>query len=257
MVELFLAELKRSWIQFKRYPIEALSGIIIFAAVFYGLFLSAKYIAGPGLQFGDRLDSIIVGYVLWTLSTFILFDIAGNLQSEAQTGTLEQLFISPFNIRCVLLFRAITNLLIQFLIIIAILVIIMVLTRRWLAFPVTLLFPLVTLILAGYGLSFALGSLALILKRVQQLLGIFQFVLLFMLTVPTETWNGSLKALGYALPMSISAGLLRDVMARQQALNLPTLGLAILNGVSYFAIGLVLFRWAEQETKRRGKLGGY
>lgn len=257
MVELFLAELKRSWIQFKRYPTEAISGIIIFAAVFYGLFLSAKYIAGPGLQFGDRLDSIIVGYVLWTLATFIMVDIAGTLQNEAQTGTLEQLFISPFNIRRILLFRAIASLLIQFFIIVAILVIIMALTGRWLAFPITLLFPLVTLILSGYGLSFAMGSLALILKRVQQLLGISQFVLLFLLTIPTETWEGPLKALGYVLPMSISAGLLRDVMARQQALDLPTLGLAILNGVIYFAIGLFLFRWAERETKRRGRLGGY
>lgn len=256
MIELFLAELKRSWIQFKRYPTEAISGIVIFAAIFYGLFLSAKYVAGPGLQFGDRLDSIIVGYVLWTLSTFILFDVAGNLQNEAQTGTLEQLFISPFNIRCILLFRAIASLLIQFFIIITILVIIMALTGRWLAFPITLLFPLVTLILSGYGLSFALGSLALILKRVQQLLGISQFVLLFLLTVPTETW-GSLKALGYIFPMSISAGLLRDLMARQHALDLPTLGLAVLNGVVYFAIGLALFQWAERETKRRGKLGGY
>lgn len=257
MVELFLAELKRSWIQFKRYPTEAISGIIIFAAVFYGLFLSAKYVAGPGLQLGDRLDSIIVGYVLWTLATFILFDVAGTLQNEAQTGTLEQLFISPFNIRRVLLFRAIASLLIQFLIIAVILLIIMVLTGRWLSFPITLVFPLSTLILSGYGLSFALGSLALVLKRVQQLLGISQFVLLFLLTVPIETWVGFLKGSGYFLPMSISAGLLRDVMARQQALDLATLGFAFLNGVVYFTIGITLFRWAERETKRRGRISGY
>lgn len=257
MIELFLAELKRSWIQFKRYPVEAITGIIIFAAVFYGLFISAKYIAGPGLQLGDRLDSIIVGYVLWTLATFILFDVAGTLQSEAQTGTLEQLFISPFNIRRVLLFRAIASLMIQFLLIAIILLIIMGLTGRWLAFPITLIFPLITLILSGYGLSFTLGSLALVLKRVQQLLGISQFVLLFLLTVPTETWTGLLKVIGYFLPMSVSAGLLRDVMARQQALDLPTLGFALLNGIIYFTIGITLFRWAERQTKRRGKLSGY
>jgi ABC-2 type transport system permease protein len=257
VVELFLAELKRSWIQFKRYPAEAISGIIIFAAVFYGLFLSASYIAGPGLQLGDRLDSIIVGYVLWTLATFILFDVAGTIQNEAQTGTLEQIFITPFSTRRVLLFRAIASLLIQLILIMVILLIIMALTGRWLSFPITLLFPLVTLILAGYGLSFTLGSLALVLKRVQQLLGISQFVLLFLLTVPTETWTGSLKAIGYLLPMTISAGLLRDVMARQQSLDLPTLGFAVLNGIVYFAIGLTFFRWAERETKRRGKLGGY
>jgi ABC-2 type transport system permease protein len=155
------------------------------------------------------------------------------------------------------MFRAISNLLIQLVLIIVILFIIMALTGRWLAFPVTLVLPLLTLILSGFGLSLALGSLALILKRVQQLLGISQFVLLFLLTVPIETWTNSLRALGYLLPMSISAGLLRDLMARNLPLNLPVLGLAFLNGVAYFAIGLLLFQWSERETKQRGKLGGY
>ena len=95
MFELFLAEFKRSWIQFTRYSTEAIGGIIIITAVFYGLFVSARYIAGPNLQFGDRLDTIIIGYVLWTLVIFIMTDIAGNLQSEAQTGTLEQILRGP------------------------------------------------------------------------------------------------------------------------------------------------------------------
>lgn len=257
MGELFLAELKRNWIEFKRYPAESISGIIIFAAVFYGLFLSATYVAGPGLKLGDRLDSVIVGYVLWTLATFILFGIAGTLQNEAQTGTLEQIFLTPFSPRIVLLFRAIASLLIQFILIAIILVIIMLITGRWLAFPLTLIFPLITLILAGYGVAFTLGSLSLLLKRVQQILGIFQFVLLFLLTVPIEAWTPPLKLLGYCLPMAISAGLLRDIMARQQALDWPVLGIALLNGLAYLAIGLALFHWAERETKRRGKLGGY
>jgi ABC-2 type transport system permease protein len=66
MLELFLAEFRRSWIQFIRYPVEAIGGIVITTSIFYGLFLSARYIAGPSLQFGDRLDAIVVGYTLWS-----------------------------------------------------------------------------------------------------------------------------------------------------------------------------------------------
>jgi ABC-2 type transport system permease protein len=50
--------------------------------VFYGLFVSAQYIAGPGFAFGDRLDAVVVGYVVWTLILFINNDIAINLQLE-------------------------------------------------------------------------------------------------------------------------------------------------------------------------------
>ena len=96
MIELFLAELRRRWIEFRRYPVEAIAGIFIFTAIFYGLFLSARYIAGPSFQLGDRLDSIIIGYVLWALVSFIQASIAGELQREAQTGTLEQLFLSRY-----------------------------------------------------------------------------------------------------------------------------------------------------------------
>ena len=96
MMDLLYAEFKRTWIQLIRYPTEIISGIIITAAVFYGLFVSAQYIAGPGFAFGDRLDAVVVGYVVWTLILFINNDIAINLQLEAQTGTLEQIFLSPF-----------------------------------------------------------------------------------------------------------------------------------------------------------------
>lgn len=110
MLFLFWAEFKRSWIQLLRYSSEVIGGIIGTTIIFYGLFLSARYIAGPGFQFGDRLDAIIVGYVLWALMLFILGDIAGGLQQEARTGTLEQLFLSPYSAPQVFLMRAFASL---------------------------------------------------------------------------------------------------------------------------------------------------
>jgi ABC-2 type transport system permease protein len=92
MIDLLHVELKRTWIQFIRYPAEVVAGLIITTSVFYGLFLSARYMAGPSFAFGDRLDAVVVGYVLWSLNLYIINDIAIGLQSEAQTGTLEQVF---------------------------------------------------------------------------------------------------------------------------------------------------------------------
>lgn len=255
--DLFLAEFKRGWIQFIRYPAEAIGGVFIITAVFYGLFLSAQYIAGPGLNFGSRLDSIIVGYILWTLVTFVFFDISGNIQNESQTGTLEQLFISPFSAPLVFLTRAIADLFSQALLLIVILLLLMTLTGRWLSFPPILVLPLLTVLMGAYGLSFMMGSLALLFKRIQQLIAIVQFTLLFLLTAPMEEWTGLGKAIGYCLPMGIGAGLLRNLMARQQGLDWQLLGLAVVNGAVYLAIGLSLFCWAERSTKRRGTLGGY
>lgn len=257
MLELFLAEFRRSWIQFIRYPVEAIGGVAITTSIFYGLFLSARYIAGPSLQLGDRLDAIVVGYVLWSLVTFIMTDIASGLQYEAQTGTLEQVFLSPFGASIVFVMRALASLVLRLAVNLSILLIIMALTGSRLQFPPILLLPLLAILLGAYGLAFMMGSLALLLKRVQQLLGLFPFALLFLMATPTETWTGSLHLVRWLLPMTAGAGLLRDLMARGKALDFAEFSLALLNGIAYFTIGLLIFRFAEREVKRQGKLGEY
>ena len=257
MLDLFLAEFKRSWIEFIRYPVEAIGGIVIITAVFYGLFLSARYIAGPALQFGDRLDAIVVGYVLWTLVLSIMTDIAFGLQYEAQVGTLEQVFLSTFGALKVFLARAIASLTLRLTLNLSILLIILALTGSRLNFPVSLLLPLSTILLGAYGLAFTIGALALLLKRVGQLLAIFQFALLFLMTAPTETWVGPLQVLRLLLPMTPGAGILRSLMAQGKTLDLTQFILALLNGAAYFALGLVMFHWAERVAKRRGMLSGY
>ncbi|MFM2432512.1 MAG: hypothetical protein RLZZ511_3726 [Cyanobacteriota bacterium] len=257
LIQLFLAELRRSWIQFRRYPAEAIGGIFIITAVFYGLFFSVQYIAGPGLSLGSRLDAIIVGYMLWTMVTFILFDIAGNIQNEAQTGTLEQLFLSAFGAPKLFFVRAIANLTVQSILLGTILGLIMLLTGRLLAFPIGLIVPLISIVFGAYGISFMIGSLTLIFKRVQQLLAIIQFSLLFLLSAPTEEWQGTGKLVSYFLPMAPGAGLLRDLMARQIGLSGERVAIALINGGLYFAIGIAIFRFAEQRAKRQGRLSGY
>jgi ABC-2 type transport system permease protein len=255
-MKLLLAELKRSWIMLRRYAAETIGGIVATTVVFYGLFLSAKYVAG-GVQFGDRLDTIVVGYVLWSLVLFILGDISGGLQQEAQTGTLEQLFLSPFGAPRIFVTRALAGLTTQLLINLTILLIICLLTGTQLSFPPTLVLPLMAVLLGAYGLALAMGSLALLLKRVQQVLAVFNFGLLFVLTVPVESWAGSAKWLGLLMPMTPGAGLLRQLMAQGRSLDSWDLAIAWLNGLAYFSLGLFLFHWAEGEVKRRGRLGGY
>ncbi|MEO8891238.1 MAG: hypothetical protein ABI417_06830 [Coleofasciculaceae cyanobacterium] len=153
--------------------------------------------------------------------------------------------------------RAFASLVLRLAIILIILLIIIALTGSNIKFPPTLLLPLLTVLLGAYGLAFILGSIALLLKQVQQLLGIFQFGLLFLMATPTETWVGSLQIVRWLLPMTGGAGLLRDLMARGEALNWTGFALALLNGVVYFSLGLLVFRFTEKEAKRRGLLGGY
>jgi len=257
MLELFLAELRRQWIQQRRFALDAIAGVLGIAIAFYGLFLTTKYVAGPAAQFGDRLDAIVVGYALWTLVTFIIADIAGGLQQEAFTGTLEQIFLSPISPAKILLVRELARLTVTLLQILGILLILMLVTGRFLTFSPLLLLPLVTVILGAFGIAFAMGSLALLIKQVQQILGFLPFGLFLAMLVPVETWDFPARFFGWLLPMTPGAGVLRELMARNQGLNWGHLAIAFLNGGVYFAIGLLLFKQAEHIAKQRGRLGGY
>jgi ABC-2 type transport system permease protein len=196
MFELFLGELRRNWIHFRRYPFDSLSLIIVTTVVFCGLFLSARYIAGDAFKLGERLDLAIIGYVLWTLVLYILSDISSGIQWGAQTGTLEQLFLSRFGAIKVFLMRSLAELTIHLLIILGSLLAIMLFTGSRLSFPPVFLLPLVAVLLGAYGIAFTLGALALLLKRVQNLFSIIQFLPLFLLSTPIETWTPPLNILG-------------------------------------------------------------
>ncbi|MDX2229131.1 MAG: ABC transporter permease [Leptolyngbyaceae cyanobacterium bins.349] len=257
MIQLFLAELRRQWIQQRRFALDSLAGIFGIAVAFYGLFLTTQYVAGPASQFGDRLDSIVVGYVLWSLVTFIVADIAGGLEQEAFTGTLEQIFLSPFSPAQILLTRAVARLSVTLVQIFGILLILMIVTGRFLSFSPGLLLPLITVILGAFGIALAMGSLSLLIKQVRQILGFLPFGLFLTMLVPVETWAMPMRLVGWLLPMTPGAGILRELMARNQSLDWGQLAIAFLNGGIYFAIGFVLFQQAERIAKQRGRLGGY
>jgi len=257
MVELFFAELKRTWILQRRYPIEVIGIVVVTVSIFYGLFLSARYVAGANFQLGDRLDSIVIGYVLWSLVLFIMGNVANRIQYEAQTGTLEQLFLSQFGAIKVFLIRSVAAVTLQLTFILSILLTIMFLTGSRLDFPPALLLPLITVLMGANGIAFAIGALALLFKQVNQLQVIFQFGLLFLLATPIETWTGFARVLANLLPIAPSAGILRALMARGESLNFTHLTIAFINGAVYFALGLGLFRLAERQAKQRGILGGY
>ena len=257
MLRLLLNELKREWILMSRYATETISMIVGLIVPFYGLFLGIHYIAGSGVQFGDRLDSIIVGYVLWSLSMGVIGDVAIEIQQEAQKGILEQIFLSHFGALTIFIIRAIANLIIQIVLNIGILTIIIVLTQSHLFFPITILFPFTIVVIGAYSMALIIGSLALLFKRTQQMLGIFRFLLFFLMMIPIETMTGFNKVLSWLLPMTPGVGILRELMARGQALDSAQIFTALISSILYFVFGLFLFQFAERKVKQNGKIGGY
>ncbi len=256
MWALFLNEFKLAWINFKRYPSESLSGVFSLLLIFYGLFLGASYMAG-GQIYGDRLEGIVVGYIIWTLLLFVVGQMGWSLMQEAQAGTLEQVFLTAYGPVLVYLARSVAGLLLNLVLIAVTLVAMLLLTGTRLNLTPEVALPAIAVIFGAYGIGFAVGALALVYKRVQQLLSVLQFVLLFLVMVPVEDLPPLFQRIGFFLPMTPGTGLLRRMMAQDQPLDFGLLAVALLNGAVYFALGVWAFAVAVRLVKRRGALGGY
>lgn len=250
MLDLLLVEVWRSLLALRRYPLELLGAVVTLSLIFYLLFLGARFLAGPGVEFGGRLEAVLVGYLLWTFTLSAYNGLSFGLMEETQTGTLEQVFLTPYGPVRLYLVRDLAGLFTQGLLVFLIALVLMALTGARLAFTPQVLLPFLAVLLGGYGLGFAVGSLALLYKRIGQLLGLSQFLLLFLLQAPGE-------GLFRLLPLAPGAALARRMLAEGAPLDPAPLFLSFLNGLVYLGVGLFLFRRAVRLAKRRGLLHGY
>ena len=257
MFSLISAEFLRTWILFKRYPVNALGGILTLVIAFLALFLGARYIAGPQAQFGDRLEGLVVGFVLWTLVIFILSQFTYGLQEEARIGTLEHVFLSAYPMSRLMLMRSLAGVGFSCLYSLTILVTIVAVTGTRLTFQAEVFLAVLVMLMAVFGLGFLFGAVTLLTKRIEQLFGLIQFALLFLVVVPFETMPTPLYVIGMGLPMVPGVALLRDLMARALPFETELFLVALANGAAYLLLGYLVFAWAVRYVKRRGLVAGY
>lgn len=254
----FVAEFRREWIQLKRYPTELLSEVIVIVAVFYGLFLGASYISGNNIL-GSRMDSVIVGYMLWTLVLIAVNSMGYAISTESQNGTLEQVFLSPLGPITVLLLRNLAALVFNVVFTLLVIVIIMAITGRHLSLSVWEFVPLIMAVGSAIGIGYLVASITILFKRVNQLLGLLQFVLLFLVMSPYADAKGAWHVIAAVIPFAPMVGLLQRMMIQHTGLweNGGWFLWGWVNLAFWLTIGMVVFHFACLKARIKGVLGHY
>nr|WP_240148794.1 ABC transporter permease [Halorubellus sp. JP-L1] len=238
----------------KEYPVNTLTQLAVTYLFFAGIFLGGKAVAGPAIT--DSLPGIIVGFFVWTMAITAFAGAARSIMQEAQWGTLEQLYMSPYGFERVMAVNALVRLLESFAWGAAILAAMLATTGEVLTLDVLTVVPLVVLTVASaLGVGFVFAGLALVYKRIDNLFGLLNFGLLFLVAAPVDEY----PALA-ALPLSQGSALLQRAMTDGVAIwNLPAVDLAVLvaTAVGYVLAGVVAFRVAEARARRDGLLGQY
>lgn len=249
----------KSLILMRRYLFNTFAQIVSMYMLFAVMFFGGRQLAGAAIT--ESLEGIIVGYFLWMLIMSAYSSIAGNINNEAQWGTLEQLYMSPLGFDRIVGVKTVVNVFVSLLIAMTLLGL-MMLTMLLVSVSVTLSFdpltvlPIVLLTLApAVGLGYIFGGLALLYKRVESAFQLMQFAFVALIAAPVE----QLPALKFA-PFALGSYLLRQAMGQQKGLmELPAadLGLLVAVGVGYLSVGYAVFRFIQTKARKRGVLGEY
>lgn len=232
--------------------------------VLFGIFFLVINVAlGRGTFQQDRLAPILlgfVGYIFFHMQTNRLF---WGLLGEMQSGTLEQMYLSPFPSWLLTLGLVVASVVEAALTVIVLdllinLVVPVTIPLRWAA-----LLPLFMLVVGSVGYSLILGGLTLRFKRLEVLKELFQTVLLIFGGVffSVDRLPGWMATIARFLPLTPGVDVLRKTLLEGASLgtlaNDGTLWWLLGNAVAYLLLGIAVFRWCERMAKRRGLLGQY
>ncbi len=246
----------REWLELKRYPFNLLSGLIALYLIFLVVFVGYRALGAGSPKFGNTLDGIVVGFMMWTFSISAYSTLSWELMNEARMGTLEQLYMTPLGFDWVCIFRVISSFFLNLLFVLPILALMMITTGRYLHIDFLSITPLLTLSLAGvYGIGFVMGGLALVFKQIQAFFQIIQFIFIFLIALPI-----SKQPLFKAFPLALGSNLIQKVMVDKSSILLLSpedLLILLVNSAFYFWVGFWLFKHFLRVARKKGLLGHY
>jgi ABC-2 type transport system permease protein len=255
-LSLFQNELDLYRAELRRHYLEPIGGLVLVSALFLGLYYGVRAVAlAPAGSAGTSasLDGLLVGYFSWGVAGAAYNSIARHIAQESQTGTLEQLFLSPHRFSAIMVSRASVHMLSGLGSTAAMALIAMLCTGRWLHLPLghtVALLLLASVSLVGVGL--AVGGVVLIYKRLSAIASLLNLLLLVVVSVPARSWTG----LGL-LPFAYGASTVRALAAGHASASLATYALVAANSLVYLVAGLWIFRRFERYARRGSLLGTY
>jgi ABC-2 type transport system permease protein len=233
-----------------------MSGIFTLYMMFMIVFFGAKGMGAGQSNFGPTLEGIVVGFFIWSMSVSAYSEMTWQLMSEAQQGTLEQLYLSPFGFTSVAFARVMTSMVLNILVNSILLFLMLVTSGRQLNLDaVSVVALLIPTLLGVYGIGLMMAGMALVFKRVESFFQILQFIFIALIALPDEY-----AVFAPYLPLAKGTKLIGRVMIEGIKFSeLPSWDLLVLaaNSIAYSSLGFTVFKILERVARNRGTLGHY
>ena len=255
------AEIRRHFAAQWSYPGDSLSWVLYTCLMFGAVTVILNGITG-GVSNTQEQVLVLVGWLTWQVAGRCMAHLSDAISDEAQTGTLEQVCLSPTPLAVVAAARSVAYLLTAGAEgIVAAVVLAFVVGP--LPVDAGLLVLFFMSLLGAYGLGFLFAGLAMVFKRASSLTNLVFSLMIFFTGafVGLEKLGWVFTATRFLFPVTWGISLMRAVLAGDVTFlslwsNRELLGLS-LHSAGYLALGLVVFAWGYRTARRKGTLAHY
>ncbi len=264
----FTAVVRKDWIQYWRYPLNAVSTIfqpIIWLTPAY--FMSQAFsVNGQAQGFAaysgtaDYISFILIGQALGNFIMAVFWGMGYALKNDMDAGVLESNWLCPVSRILMLIGRTVTSMLVTSITSLTMLVVAgLVFGFHPSGNAIAALLTLLPMLAGLYGFGFAFAALVLILREANTLVDMSSYIV--------QTFSGSsfpidalprwLMPLSLAIPLTYGYDAIRGFLLQTRTI-LPIqgeIGLLIVFMVVMVIVGVRVFNWLERRVRLRGTLG--
>lgn len=237
-----------------RYPVNMVAGVVSVVVLFAVIFFGGQAIGFEAVA--ESTAGLIIGYYLFLLATQAYQGTSNMITKEAGWGTLEHHFASPFGFDRVMIMKGTAKILWTFALNTVVLVVLMIITNEFFVVPIfTVIFILLFTLIAVFGVGLAVGGLAVLYKRIENLTALFNFVIIGLVGAPVleAPWLR-------AFPIVQGSIMLQETIREGTQLweFAPTeISILMVIGLGYFIPAILAFRLFHRRARKLGVLGDY
>ena len=237
--------------------------VVIELVTMGAIFVFIGYLMGNGELDPERLDGVLVGFLVWLYAAIAIGSMSSNLSEEASTGTLEQMYMSPVPTSIIFVGRVLSTVLVSTFMVLAVGTVLVLLLGIEIPLSVQALPVLVLTLIGLFGLGYGIGGATLVFKRVPALTNMVTNLLLFLngSLLPVDRLPDGVELVAKLLPTTQGIIVLRKVLLEDRSLGAVwangSLAYLTLHSTLFLAVGWVVFKYAEGVAKKRGTLGQY
>lgn len=252
-------EMRKGLLLIWDYKFSMLMQIVTFGMIFLGI----SFMMGNGKLVPALIAPALVGYMIWFLATLAINDMSWNLQGEAQTGTLEQMFMGAASMSVIVLGRVLIRLIFSIVTVGSMSVIMVIMLDVPVTFPPSATVPLVITLAGLLGFGYLVAGATLVFKQIGTLASILTNMMLFLngSLLPVDRMPDGMARFARLLPTTEGIIVMRQVMidglSLAQTWETGALGALINHSLVFVVMGLLGFRYCENLARRRGTLGQY